>query len=114
MVFYKQASSEVSVATSVASAGTTIADATQLSTTVATVTVGAANRGVILPDNTIGKIHLIKNLDGANALKVYPPDATGTLNAGSAGAAVTVAATETAVCVRLDDTDWLVSIAVLP
>jgi hypothetical protein len=105
----------------IASSGTAIGDATVLTGTINQVSVGAANRGVLLPalisSNTaypIGKLVLVSNLSGANNLKLYPPSASGTINGGTAGAAIDVAATESAYCLKISATDWLVKILVLP
>lgn len=114
MTFYKQATGQSDIGIDVAAAGSTISDATVLTTDTTTVTVGSANQGVQLPDNVVGKPHVIRNTDGANNLKIYPHSATGTLNGGSAGVALDCAAGETATCIRLDDNDWIMSIAVAP
>lgn len=96
-----------SVATGLTAAGTTIANALQLTALVNLVSTAAASTGVKLPANTpIGQFVFISNA-GANAINVFPPTSTGTLNGGSAGAAVTLAIGGAAnLCVRTSATNW--------
>jgi hypothetical protein len=48
-------------------------------------TAGAANLGVRLPVDAVGSVYIIRN-DGANAIRVYPPNANSNINAVGAGA----------------------------
>lgn len=87
--------------------GTTITDALALTSFVNLVGTTAASTGVKLPDVPVGGIVVVQN-NGANALNVFPHSSTGTLNGGSAGAAVTCAAAAGNICIRRSSTDWLV------
>lgn len=60
--------------------------------------------GVVLPASTAGARFEVFN-NAAATLKIYPPS-SGTLNGGSANAAVTVAAKSTTFFRCLDGTDW--------
>lgn len=95
-----------SVATGLTAAGTTIANALQLSAFTSVVSTVAASTGVKLPSAwPVGQIGFIQN-NGANALNVFPPTATIKINGGTDGAAVTTAAAAGALIVRLSDTDF--------
>lgn len=98
-----------SVSTGLTAAGTTISDALALVSLVNVVSTAAAATGVKLPDVSIGSTVFVQN-NGANALNVFPHSSSGTLNGGSAGAAVTCAAAAGNICTRLTSTDWLVSV----
>lgn len=87
--------------------GTTIANALALTSFVNLIGTTAASTGVKLPDAPIGSLVVVQN-NGANALNVFPHDATGTLNGGTVGAAVTCAAAAGNLCIRRSATDWLV------
>jgi len=81
------------VATGISAAGTTAADATQLTKTINVVSTVAANSGVRLSDSyPIGAVVYILNTDAADTLKVYPKSSGGTIN-GSSVAAIEVIAT---------------------
>ncbi len=98
------------VATGLTATGTTITDALQLTRQVNVISTAAASTGVKLPPLTqIGSTIIVQN-NGANAINLFPPTSTGTLNGGSAGAAVTTAAAAGASCTRLSATDWLVNV----
>ena len=92
---------------SLTATGTTIADALALTSFLTLVGTTAASTGVKLPDVPVGNIVVVQN-NGANALNVFPHVATGTLNGGSAGAAVTCAAAAGNICIRRSATDWIV------
>lgn len=96
----------------VASAGSTIADAAALSGPYSYVTGADGTKGAQLPDLAIGDFILVES-NGGN-LKLYPHSSTGTINGGSAGANVLVATTETALCYRFSSTEWKVKITVAP
>lgn len=98
-----------SVSTGLTAAGTTISDALALVSFVNVVSSATASTGVKLPDAPIGQTVFVQN-NGANALNVFPHSSSGTLNGGSAGAAVTCAAAAGNLCTRLSSTDWLVSV----
>lgn len=92
---------------SLTATGTTIADALALTSFINLVGTTATSTGVKLPDAPVGTIVVVQN-NGANALNVFPHSATGTLNGGSAGAAVTCAAAAGNICIRRSTTDWIV------
>lgn len=99
-----------SVGTGLTATGTTISDALALTKFVNVLSTVAASTGVKLPSATpIGQSVIVQN-NGANALNVFPHSSSGTLNGGSAGAAVTCAAAAGNICTRLSSTDWLVSV----
>jgi hypothetical protein len=75
----------------VTAAGTTIADAASLPGAVNIIATAAASTGVKLPDMNYACAVVFVVNKGANTVNVYPPSSTGTINAGSAGAAVTLA-----------------------
>ncbi len=79
------------VASGVSAAGTTISDATALRTGHNIVTTVAAGSGVILPNSEIGDELFVYNGTGTNALKVYPPTSSGTINQIAAGSAMLLA-----------------------
>ena len=94
------------VTTGVTAAGTTITDATQLSSFINIVSTTAASTGVKLNSSwPVGQIGLVQN-NGANALNLFPPTASLTINGGSAGAAVTIAAAAGNLIIRLSSTDF--------
>jgi hypothetical protein len=85
-----------SVSATVTAAGTTVTDATQLTAVFNNVSTAAASTGVKLWDppvgttTSVGQLIFVRN-GGANDLKVYPPNSSGTINGGGAGAGVTLA-----------------------
>lgn len=87
--------------------GSAIGDALALTAFVNVVGTTAVSTGVKLPDAPIGSIVFVQN-NGANALNLFPVDATGTINGGTAGAAVTIAAAAGNIAVRQTSTNWLV------
>lgn len=101
----------VDIQTDVSAAGSAITDATDLTAEVTDVGTVASSTGVQLPDAAQGKVFLVRN-SGANALTVYPHSASGTINGGSAGAGVAVAATEIGIFVRTTSTNWIGGVAV--
>jgi phage-related tail protein len=80
-----------SVGAALTAAGTTITDALQLAAVLNNVSTAGAGTGVKLWNPTIGVSIFVRN-GGANDLLVYPANASGTINGGSAGAAITLAA----------------------
>lgn len=80
-------------AVAVTAAGSTLATATLLNAKFNNVSTVAASTGVALPAGAApGDVVFVAN-GGANALSVYPATAAGTINGGSAGAAVSLATT---------------------
>lgn len=75
----------------VTAAGTTITDATQLTSVFNRISTAAAGTGVKLWDAGNGTMIAVSNL-GANDLEVYPPNASGVINSAAAGVALTLAA----------------------
>lgn len=95
-----------SAATGLVAAGTTIADALQLTSFVNVVATAAASTGVKLSsDWPIGQIGFVQN-NGANALNLFPPTASIKINGGTDGAAVAIAAAAGNIVVRLSGTDF--------
>lgn len=85
------------VGTAAITAGTTQtqAGATLITAQASVVTTGNASDGVILPPSVPGQVFVIRNAS-ANALKLYPSSG-GALNAASADASITLAASKSAV-----------------
>lgn len=103
------------VANAVSAAGTTIADATQLTAVINRVSTVAASTGVKLWDATIGTTIYVMNL-GASDLELYPPDANGVINSAAAGVAVTLAAAtnQIAICSKTAANTWIVMVGAGP
>lgn len=101
-------------ATGLTAAGTTIADALQLSSVFNNVTTVAASTGVKLFEKAskVGYSVIVRN-SGANSLNVFPPDASGTINGGSAGAAVVCAATEVCHFTKVATNTWIGGVMVV-
>jgi len=93
-------------------AGTTIADATQLTRAFTNVATVASGTGVKLPDVAEGAQLMVINL-GANNLLLYPPDGSHTINALAAGAALTLTAAndQMAICFSVGTTSYRCSIS---
>ena len=87
----------------VTATGTAIGDAAAI-TAMCTQVTGAASAGVQLPDKE--GFFFIGNSTAAT--KIYPHSASGTINGGSAGAAVTVGSGKGAICIRQDALNWVV------
>lgn len=96
----------------ITAAGTVITDATDLARAVNNVTTAAASTGVQLYAAPVGIPVYVRN-GGANALNVFPPDANSNINGGSNGAAVSLAATELGIFIRLTSTVWIGGVAVV-
>ena len=95
----------------VAAAGNSQATATAIAEQVAYVTASDGTKGVILPDSSIGTIHVVHNTVNGQNLALYPP-ASGTINGGAANTAVTVAGEETAVLIKAAANTWFGGVAV--
>lgn len=93
-----------SVAT-VASAGSAQGDAAALTGKTNNVTGADGTKGVILPSVGIGETIEVYNAVATNGLKIYPPT-SGTINGGSANAAITIEGKTTALVKNLDGTNW--------
>lgn len=95
-----------SVSTALTATGTTITDALQLVSFNNIISTAAASTGVKLNSSwPVGQIGLVQN-NGANALNLFPPTSSMTINGGSAGAAVTIAAGAGNIIIRLSSTDF--------
>lgn len=90
----------------VTAAGTVITDATDLVASNNYISTAAASSGVQLPSVPLGDSLCVYN-GGANAVKVYPHSSTGTINAGSAGAAVTCPVNTLMTFRRWTTTKWV-------
>ena len=106
---------QVTAAAALTAAGTTIADALQLTARFNQVGTAASGTGVKLPDAEIGEVVVVQNL-GANNLEVYPHSASGVLNAASAGGAITLAAAtdDILTCYRVSSTNWMCELSAGP
>lgn len=62
-------------------------------------------KGVVLPAGATGKVVTVYNSVATNGLKVYPPT-SGTINGGSANAAVTIEGKTLALFICDDGTNW--------
>jgi len=93
-----------STATGLTAVGTTLATALVLAAQANVVSTTASSTGVSLP-NVIGAKIWVYNA-GANALSVYPNSASGTINGGSAGAAVSLAAAGKAQYIQVATNVW--------
>ena len=80
-----------STANTLTAAGTNLATALALTAAYNVVTSAAAGTGVSLPDVVGARIWIFNN-QGTNAINVYPPNGSATINGGAAGAAVSLAA----------------------
>jgi len=93
--------------------GTTVADAFQLAYYFTIVGTTPASTGVKLfvPPAT-GRSIVVRN-GGANDLKLYPPNSSGSINSGSAGAGITLttAAKQIATCTYMTTNTWICSVA---
>ena len=77
-----------STGTGISAAGTTVADATELTEDYNVVSTVAAGAGVVLPDSNVGPGDTIEVLNtGANPLTVYAPS-TGSINGHTADVGV--------------------------
>lgn len=74
----------------VTAAGTVITDATDLTADINYISTAAASTGVQMAYGEIGDTQMIYN-GGANAVKVYPPSSSHTINQLSAGSAFSLA-----------------------
>lgn len=101
----------VSATATATAAGTTIADALDLTSLINNITTVASGAGVQLPAVAIGTQVLVRN-SGANALLVYPDGAGVKINGGTDGAAVSVAATEVGIFAKVSATNWIGGVAV--
>lgn len=90
-------------------AGSTQATATKLGADHSQFSTVAASQGAVLPAANVGEWMSVHN-GGANALSVYP-NLGGTINGGSANAAVSVPAGKAAIFVPLDGMAWLAVIS---
>jgi hypothetical protein len=91
----------------ITASGTIITDAYDLTRAVNCATTVAANSGVQLFASTIGVPVYVGNGQAVNALKVWPPDASSTINGLGAGAAFSIAASSGATFVRMTSTAWV-------
>lgn len=100
-----------------AAAGSTIADGGAITTTLTRVTGADGTKGVVLPALStiaIGRRLTVINSDTTNALKVYG-NAAGELIDGQAGnTAVSVAAKLWLECIKYDSTNWYCAKTVTP
>lgn len=92
--------------TGLTATGTTITDALQLTSFMHVVSTTALSTGVKLPSVwPIGQIGFVQN-NGANPLNLFPPTAAISINGGTLGAAVTIAAAAGNLIIRNSATDF--------
>lgn len=92
---------------SISAAGTTIADATQLTASTNLLSTVAAGAGVLLVNGMVNDEVEIYN-GGANACKVYPPTSSQALNQLSVGTAVSLPSVTAAKFRKVSTTQWIV------
>lgn len=88
---------------SIAAAGSSQSDATEISSVVSSVSGADGTKGVILP--TRGGHWRIYNEHATNGLKIYPPSG-GTINGGSSNAAITIEGKTIAVIDQVSDSNY--------
>lgn len=96
----------LTVTTGISAAGSTLGTATVLTTMVNNVTTVGASQGVNLWNANTGVTIIVKN-GGANALSVYPFDASGSINGGAGGAAVSIATGATGFFTKVAANTWI-------
>lgn len=92
----------------VAATGNSQGTAAALSFVVNNVTAADGTKGVILPSNpgtTCSRFVVVYNSVATNGLPVYPPS-SGTINGGTANAAVTIEGKTLALFMSTDGTNW--------
>lgn len=89
----------------VASAGSAQGDAASVTADITTVTGADGTKGVILPAAVPGKVMRVYNAVATNGLKIYPAT-SGTINGGSADAAITIEGKTLCYLVGIDGTNW--------
>lgn len=95
-----------SASTGLTAAGTTLANGLVLTSFINIVSTAAASTGVVLPSNwPVGQIGFVQN-NGANIINLWPHSSSGTINGGTAGAAVTIAISAGDLVMRNSATDW--------
>jgi len=95
-------------AADLAATGSVIANAAAVASQVVNVTDGDGTKGVVLPSAAPVGTTIFAHFTGAsagNGTKVYPP-VNGTINGGSANAAVTVEDKTAATFTRVNSTNW--------
>lgn len=95
--------------TAVSAAGSSISDATALTVqqSTAIVTTVGSGSGVKLPNSDFGDEYLIYNGQGSNALNIYPPTSSGTINQLSAGTAMQLAPYTAVKLKKITATTWV-------
>lgn len=94
------------VSTGLTATGSTLGTGLALTSFINIVSTTAASTGVVLPSSwPVGQIGFVQN-NGANALSLYPPSASISINGGTAGSAVTIAAAAGNLIIRNSTTDF--------
>lgn len=107
--FTTSAAPTLATANGLTATGSTISDALQLTSFSACMTTVASGTGVRLPDAPVGFPIFISNV-GANALKVYPLNASSQITGiapGGAGTAVTVTTSNLGIFFRVSATEYV-------
>lgn len=94
-------------AAAVAAAGSAQGDAAALTGMVNVVSAADGTKGVILPSAAEGLVIHVYSSVATNGLKIYPPS-SGTINDGSANAAITIEGKTMAYCIGTSATNWAV------
>lgn len=97
----------------ITAAGTTISDAFQLTRLVNSVTTVGANSGVKLFQAPTGMPVIVRN-NTVTTLKVYPPDASSSLNGDTNGDGISLVDGTSLICYRLTASLWLCIAGVKP
>lgn len=94
------------VASGLTATGTVITDAYDLTAVNSHFSTVASGTGCQLIACSPGDTQMVFNGQGTNALLVYPPSSTETIQGGSAGAGFSVAANKTAIFTKYTATVW--------
>lgn len=90
---------------SVAATGTNQATGAALSDCVTSVTAADGTKAVVLPAASAGRLMVVYNSVATNGLPIFPAT-SGTINGGSANAAITIEGKTLAILVGIDSTNW--------
>lgn len=93
--------------TGIAAAGSTLSTATALTSGNNLVSTVSSGTGVRLPDSQLGDEVMIYNDQGSNALLVYPPTSSGTINQLSAGTGMSLAVNTAVKIKKITATRWI-------
>lgn len=95
----------VTNAGNLAATGSNQGTAAAITANVSNVTAADGTKAVVLPTASLGAIYIVYNSVASNGLPVFPAS-SGTINGGSANAAVTIEGKTLAIFVGTDSTNW--------